>query len=152
MKKMHSTGYVVLILASSFLIGFSQLAFAADNQPGLVGMVTLIDGDGGKHIDKTLVLTMNPSNPASGSQFVGTIFIDDPNLPAPFNFNPPVPQKITGVFDGNTIIMTAFQTYIQGTIDIKAGIMTIDGFIQITNNSPVNTATGTFSLNYKLGD
>ena len=152
MKKMQFIGYLLLFLVSSIVIGFCQSAFAADDQQGLAGTVTLIDGNGGKHIDQTMVLTMNPSNPASGSQFVGTIFIDDPNLPAPFNFNPPVPQKITGVFDGNTIIMTAFQTYIQGTIDIKAGIMTIDGFIQITNNSPVNTATGTFSLNYKLGD
>lgn len=146
MNKMRFTGYLLLGLVSIILIVLYQSAFAGADQQALTGTVTLIDGNGGKHVNKTMSLTMNGSNPASGTQFTGTIFINDPNLPAPFNYNPPVPQKITGVFDGTTIIMTAFHTYIQGTVSLKNGVIIVDGFIQITNNIPVNTATGTFSL------
>jgi hypothetical protein len=149
MKKKLFTRYFVFIMVSSFIIGSSQFGFAADNQQGLTGTVTLIDGNGNKHIDKTMVLTLSSGSSTPTSQFIGTIFIDDPNLPAPFNFDPPIPQQITGIFDGQMIIITAFQTYIQGKVGVDDSMITINGYMQLTNNSPVNTATGTFSLSFK---
>jgi hypothetical protein len=152
------------MMAKSLLIGlalliyilpanFCQATIASSDLAGVwMGTVDLVDGNGKlQHIPIFISIDediITSSNTANATHFFGLIYLDGVKLPHPFDKLPPwfgIPFS-GAVLNDDTIIMTADESLIRAKFrPLKGQIYpspVIQGFMQLTDNFPVNTATG----------
>lgn len=152
MRKALLFGLTLLILFS--VAGFCQAKIARSDLTGIWGgSAELVTGDGKIYnisifisIDDDVIPSANGKN---ATHFFGLIYLNGDNLPHPFDKLPSWPgiPFSAAVLNDNTIVITANESLIRANFSL--GHEAIDkqpemkGLIQLTDNFPVNTATGT---------
>lgn len=152
MRKALTIGLALLILVS--LAGFCQAKIARSDLTGVwIGSAELTDGNGTIHNIRVFLSieddVIASPNGKKVTHFFGSIYLEGDNLPQPFDNLPSWPGlPFSGtVLNDNTTIMTANESLIRAKFSLVREQNDLQpqmqGFIQLTDNFPVNTATGT---------